>query len=373
MPNLTITITQMKRMNIIMNVKNLHEGQIFKNYKELCSALEIVPKEGNSKIKHFNDLGRWCEFEKDGRKFIIKQVFDKEKERIETRGGSNNSIYGDLIQLLILELVHRNNGFVSLTRDKLFEELGMTNVNYRTCKSHIIKLADYLEITPEIVLDFYNVNGSNFKKSVVTALDALMDKRVLFYNTVIKIKVQNEYIYRDATTEELSIISLVENKTLEKMEYRTISEVRNSPDWNEFKQKSSQLIKGLTEIDFYFTAYDIYSDNENIEREKGKLNDELMSHDEYREHKVKLNKLIIENIDINALKRHEKAKLQLENNLDNEKEITYQRAKDDYTANINSVADKLITLNKDNIVNKLKLSYEQKKITVKNDIDELFN
>ena len=44
----------------IMNIDNLHEGQVFKNYKELCATLEIKPAGGDSKVAQFKDLDTYC-------------------------------------------------------------------------------------------------------------------------------------------------------------------------------------------------------------------------------------------------------------------------------------------------------------------------
>ena len=33
-----------------MEIKNLKEGQVIKNYKELCKVLEIEPKKSNDKM-----------------------------------------------------------------------------------------------------------------------------------------------------------------------------------------------------------------------------------------------------------------------------------------------------------------------------------
>ena len=41
---------------ISMNIENLYEGQVFKNYNALCDALGIEPKRGNSKNSQIKDM-----------------------------------------------------------------------------------------------------------------------------------------------------------------------------------------------------------------------------------------------------------------------------------------------------------------------------
>ena len=44
----------------ILRVENLHEGQIIKNYKELCKILEIEEKPGKSRQLQHNHLRHCC-------------------------------------------------------------------------------------------------------------------------------------------------------------------------------------------------------------------------------------------------------------------------------------------------------------------------
>ena len=54
-----------------MNVENLCEGLIIKNYKELCVLLGIKVTGGDSKKSQLKDLERYCKYHKEGNKFII--------------------------------------------------------------------------------------------------------------------------------------------------------------------------------------------------------------------------------------------------------------------------------------------------------------
>ena len=61
-----------------MKFENLHEGQVFKNYKELCATLEIEPTDGSSKRAQFKDLDTYCLYHKEGHKIIIDEIFDEQ-------------------------------------------------------------------------------------------------------------------------------------------------------------------------------------------------------------------------------------------------------------------------------------------------------
>ena len=52
------------------------EFKIYKNYKELCKAMEWEEKAGNSRVKQLKELESLCEYHKEGNKFIIDEVFE---------------------------------------------------------------------------------------------------------------------------------------------------------------------------------------------------------------------------------------------------------------------------------------------------------
>ena len=68
------------------------EIKTYKNYKELCSAMEWKVVSGNSKIKQIKELESMCKYHKEGQKIIIEEIFDIPKDIIDNRsnGGNNN-------------------------------------------------------------------------------------------------------------------------------------------------------------------------------------------------------------------------------------------------------------------------------------------
>lgn len=58
-----------------MKIDNLKEGMIIKNYNDLCSILDTPKKQGNSKISQLKDLERYCEFHKEGNKFVVDDIY----------------------------------------------------------------------------------------------------------------------------------------------------------------------------------------------------------------------------------------------------------------------------------------------------------
>ena len=83
-----------------MRVENLHEGQIIKNYKELCDILEIKPRNGKGRILNHKEFDRHFSYDKDGHKYIITSIYKVPKDRIDKRSrrfGGNNLKYKDIL------------------------------------------------------------------------------------------------------------------------------------------------------------------------------------------------------------------------------------------------------------------------------------
>ena len=76
-----------------MRVENLHEGQIIKNYKELCDILEIKARNGKGRILNHKEFDRHFSYDKDGHKYIITNIYKVPKDRIDNRSNGNNSIF----------------------------------------------------------------------------------------------------------------------------------------------------------------------------------------------------------------------------------------------------------------------------------------
>lgn len=69
--------------------EELKIGHVFKNYKAICEWLGVKPASGNTKISHMKEFDRYCKYHKDGNKFIIDEVYDVPRDKVDRR--ENNS------------------------------------------------------------------------------------------------------------------------------------------------------------------------------------------------------------------------------------------------------------------------------------------
>jgi hypothetical protein len=296
-----------------MNIKKLKIGQTYKNYKELCLELGIEIKAStNSKNAQLRELSRYCKYNKVGHKFFIEEVYSTPLPHIENRGkteGSrnNNSVYGEMVQLLILDLLAQcRKGHLSISRSKLMLTINMINENYGFCGEQVKKLGEYAEIEEGIIYDFYNTSNSNFKSVIEKALNNLMDKRIIWYDMITKVCEMGTRIHRLATQEEKEIIRDSEKLILDELGYKQVSQVRCSKHWKLFKGKVKNLLNENGEIEYYYFAYDIYANEKYLQEERKELLKFLLEQVEREEYKGELNATVYYNLIENAKKRHEK-------------------------------------------------------------------
>lgn len=345
-----------------MKIEKLYEGQSFKNYKELCTELGMeIKKSANSRNAQFKELERYCKFNKIGHKISIEEVFESPLEKIENRGA--NSIYGNLTQILITDLLAQCNGHISISRSKLMFTIGMVNSNYSECRELIPKLAKYTEIDESFIYDFFNTSISSFRSIIETALKNLMDKRIIMYNTITKVSEKEKFTTRNATEKELQLIMRIEKGILDEMGYSQISNVRVSKDWKKFRLKAKRLLNDQSDIEYYFTAYDITVNEKYIKEERKQLVDLLLEQVKRQESKIELNQIVYSNILINAEKRHE-------NGFTSGKRAK-TRLNIFYTENIRELADLLIDTKTPNIIYKIKNIEVEKNILPLELIDEI--
>jgi hypothetical protein len=295
-----------------MKIEKLEAGQTFKNYKDLCAELDMeVKKSTNSKNAQYKELARYCDFSKVGHQIIINEVFSEQKPKVDNRR-DNNSVYRNLVEFLVCDYLAQYEGNLCVSRTELMRRIGMININYGYCSQNAEKLSIYIDdtekrkIDEKVIYDFYNTNNGNFKGIVESALDSLMDKRVIRYYQVRKVHLSNEYLNRIAEPEEENVIDDTEKEVLIELGYENMQSVRQSKDWAKFKTKVNKLLAKHTNIKYYYNAYNIRISDKYIEDERDKLLTLLLEDSRREKMKSELNETIIKRIADKAQKRHEK-------------------------------------------------------------------
>lgn len=354
-----------------MNISNLKEGMIVKNYKELCALLDEKPKGGKGKVYQLKEFERYFSYEKEGHKFVITSIYEiplpKEDKRIE----GNNSIYSENIQKLILfYLSQQDNEMVLLSCSKLLLELDIINKNYRNGRNNVDELSKIVNIEKRFIYDFYNNTQSSLKSKLETALNKLNRKSLITWKKVIMVAKENvtivlneagtpliqddQIVYNKtnefdrATEKEEKDIIRIEREVMELMGFYDKKDIFINGKYNEFRKKVENKLRKKYSIQFYYSAYEILFNKEHIQRLAVKEIDSIMI-------KLILNGDIIDSIIDSCSNRHIKAldKYKLADPKHTENEYCKTIMNDKYISNNKELANKLIKMGaKDLKINK---------------------
>lgn len=111
-------------------MKQINEGQVFKNYRKICEHLEEPIKTGKSKQLQLKDWERYFTYHKNGNSFVVDKVYDKpmEKERKKcedtSKYDSNNNKYISLMMDYLMMKAETGDGYKTITT-WLCDELGL--------------------------------------------------------------------------------------------------------------------------------------------------------------------------------------------------------------------------------------------------------
>lgn len=264
-----------------MNINNLQEGQTIKTYKELCTILDMKQTTGNGKIKQLEDLKMYCEYSREGKKYIINKIYDKPIVTLDNVLKTKNSKYIKLLANIILEYLYNNpKELKEVPISKLFVILGITNTNYNSANYYRKELSQLYDIRLASIYYFYSNTRMEFKNIIERCLNNLHNRRVLNWYKVIMIKDKNtKQIYKaDKETEKFIIDT--EKETLQYLQVNNMYELmKDKKKLREF----NDIIYKETNID-YFYAYDLVIGEKALQIEYNNV----------QNNKQELNKIIIQ-------------------------------------------------------------------------------
>lgn len=129
-----------------MEIENLTEGMEIKNYKELCNILNIKTKAGNSKKSQLKELERYCNYIKEGNRFIIKEIYKDPKIKEDGRKTNNLGKYKDYKNFKVDNknyfskgvycIVNKNNIYIGSTNRSFRERFLEHYNNYQHSMDH---------------------------------------------------------------------------------------------------------------------------------------------------------------------------------------------------------------------------------------------
>ena len=362
-----------------MKTNELCRGQIVKNYKEMCALVGEEVKTGTSKKAQIKEWERHILFHKDGQRFIIDEIYETEKVKVD---GRYNGKYADDIQKLILNLIVQADGkSVLLSTSQLFKNLSMTNINYSVGRRNIPKLSELTEVAEEDCYEFYNYTQTTLKKRAETSLNRLASKSLIFWNNSITIvkreaelnklgevklnvngSVKFREVHREATENEKKMILACEREVMLKNGWRDKQDIFLRGEWGKFKKLVNAMLTEYANIVYYYDSYKITYNSEHVEDYLYKLEEE-----ELKLISSNLNDNIMKMISENAVSSHTKA-IAKEESGDKMAKRDWVRCGRNYIVNSEVLSEVVIDKDAKDITDKLK---QGKKKTDYKDLDTI--
>lgn len=99
------TIDEKKELQTI-DCSRIETGMVIKNYNAMCDVLNEKPSTGKSKQLQLSRWKCFFDFDKDGQKFIIGEIFKTPLPSVDARK-LKDTIYVKYIELLLMEYLSR--------------------------------------------------------------------------------------------------------------------------------------------------------------------------------------------------------------------------------------------------------------------------
>lgn len=204
-----------------------------KNYKELCSLLDEKQKTGEAKQIQLGNWQRYFSYSKQGHKFIIEEIFDIPKEKVDGRSQGNHSFFTKDIADNILRAICSGVAEKTNAGSKWIKIVGLANDNYGARKG-IPELRSCDTLKPTLDDFYYYGAGAAVKSYLQSALNYLEKNNLA--------SVSREYIG----------ISRFSDKEIEQLEMKYEEEYGriNQELWELCKEEEFPNIKELEEINF---------------------------------------------------------------------------------------------------------------------------
>lgn len=204
-----------------MNINNLKENQVIKNYKELCSILEMpVSEGGDDKKNQMLEFSRYCDYEKSGHKIIIKKIYDSPLPKVNMF--NKNSKYVEDVAYILVDWLLKadkvdDKHVIHTNIKELIEMLAFANKNFNIFSSNKSEAEEILNMPYEKIDSFLLDTLRYIKDTIDRSLKSLEKKSVLSANTTFFVKEFDSDKFRIASDDEVSKILTIRYDTFKEV------------------------------------------------------------------------------------------------------------------------------------------------------------
>ena len=238
----------LKNGNLEKQIEQLHVGQEFKNYPELCKALNLEPDGGNKKKKQLKELQSYINYEVQDRKYIITEIFETPK--VLEQKVAANAKYVNFVQNILLSYLSKQKEEVAyVTQQNLWTILGMVNERYfpmRESKEELLALDENMDIFN--INNFYQRSNLKFRDIIKSSIASLKRRKIIMCEETYRIGIGHQFSstfesieYHDASDSEKRYILRTQHNLLKKYGCKDEFELF-------FKKNKDSYYKELNEI-----------------------------------------------------------------------------------------------------------------------------
>ena len=234
----------------------LKEGQIFKNWKEVCNHFGWKETRGNYKESRLKELDTLCKWHKEGNKIIVDEVYENNVEfeaNAKVRKGKYNIEVGSSILAVVISSTDSDTGVVYITQRELVLQTALANK--KLFNDYMAEGFSKLE-----VVSYKDIAKKMTYKAIDSGLKWLNSARVLKND---KVKIGNilnpetgEYELRELDNKESAMIFEGEQKILRELGYENIFAIMIKNEFESFGNKVTEYVYNNYDvyIDFYYSA-----------------------------------------------------------------------------------------------------------------------
>lgn len=208
------------------NTELLEVGKKY-SYKELVELLDINYATGNAKQKQLRDLSRYLNLEKQGTKYLLKEIYNPPMPQ-EVQFPSYAKYVNEMVDMMLVYLFNKASEIVILDFNELYNVCGLVNKQYLFYNGRKEELAQKQNMKGEEVRQFYFAAASFAKSLVKAALNAMSSRKIIKYYTFYDITISQgdgqPLYHRKADDDDLSEILIAEKQALDELHYSSIKE-----------------------------------------------------------------------------------------------------------------------------------------------------
>ena len=304
---------------ILSPIKNLYPGLVVKNYKAMCELLHQTSTSGEARQKQIKNWERFFAYNKLGQKYIITEVYDEPMEPEHRK--YQRGIYVKFVEIILRTLLStKENNFYDVTKQQLWQDLGMINKKYKRIGLSELnrEIKEYIISLPEMKT-FYRKCDSRLSEILKSSLNSLVSRRIIDYRIqkIILCPNDNELEYIVAEGELNDKIRNIERDVLDAMELRDMEDVRKTLRYDEFYELrdryGNEQYGWIRIFDRYHIEFDKSTVLKNIAADKKELQEIMLEFNE------KIIEAINKSNETMINKQHEKAKEQYKEKISEKK------------------------------------------------------